>query len=265
MSGPWQDFLVEPWPADGRVAVVTINRPAKRNALTVEMWLELAEICRALRDDQSLRALVLTGAGPSFCAGADISALSVDDASMKAAVYAAEEALRSLPLPTVARISGHCMGGGNQLAVACDLRVADSTAVFAITPAKLSVVYPVNSTRSLVELIGPSAAKRLLFTATTIDAEEALRIGLVDQVVPAEQLDRGVSELIMSMLPLAPLTQTASKDLINTIADGGDAEAAQRRWHAEWSASSDGVEGPQAFLQRRPAEFTWRRAEPPGS
>ena len=257
----WQDFVVEPWPADERVAVVTINRPAKRNALTVEMWHELAAICQELRGDRALRAVVLTGAGPSFCAGADISALSVDDASMKAAVFAAEEALRSLPIPTVARISGHCMGGGNQLAVACDLRIADSTSVFAIPPARLSVVYPANSTRSLVELIGPSAAKRLLFTASTIDAGEALRIGLVDQVVSADGLDAAVADLVASILPLAPLTQVASKELVNTIADGGDVEAVQQRWLAEWTASADGVEGPQAFLQRRAAVFGWQRRD----
>lgn len=257
----WQDFVVEAWPADDRVAVVTINRPAKRNALTVEMWHELAAICQELRGDHALRVVVLTGAGPSFCAGADISALSVDDASMKAAVFAAEEALRSLPIPTIARISGHCMGGGNQLAVACDLRIADSTSVFAIPPARLSVVYPANSTRSLVELIGPSAAKRLLFTAATIDAGEALRIGLVDQVVSADGLDSAVADLVASILPLAPLTQVASKELVNTIADGGDVEAVQQRWLAEWIASADGVEGPQAFLQRRPAVFGWQRRD----
>src|SRR5207245_4406417 len=109
-------------------------------------------------------------------------------------------------------------------AVACDLRVADTTATFAVPPAKLSVVYPVNSTRSLVELIGPAAAKRLIFTAQSIDATEAFRIGLVDQVVEPDALAGAVAELVASILPLAPMSQTATKALINAIADGGDGE-----------------------------------------
>jgi enoyl-CoA hydratase/carnithine racemase len=109
-----------------------------------------------------------------------------------------------------------------------------------------------------VELIGPAEAKRLIFTAVPIDAPEALRIGLVNQVVPAEALDAEVAGVIASMLPLAPMTQAASKDLINAIADGADAEALHQRWYAEWSKSPDGVEGPTAFLQKRKPAFSWR-------
>jgi enoyl-CoA hydratase/carnithine racemase len=256
MPAQYENFVVET--AD-QVATVTINRPDKRNALTIGMWQQLAAICAELREDVSLRAVIVTGAGPSFCAGADISALSEDDALMKEAVYSAEEALRTLPVPTVARVSGHCMGGGNQIAVACDLRIADDTATFAVPPAKLSVVYPVNSTRSLVELIGPAAAKRLIFTAQSIDATEAFRIGLVDRVVPPYGLDAAVTALVEAMLPLAPMTQTATKQLINAIADGEDADALHADWYRTWRASSDGVEGPRSFLERRSPQFTWRR------
>ncbi|MDQ1749126.1 MAG: hypothetical protein QOE71_182 [Pseudonocardiales bacterium] len=254
MSG-YPNFTVE---IIESVATVTIDRPDKRNALTIGMWQQLSAICAELRSNHQLRAVVVTGAGSSFCAGADITALSEDDASMKAAVYQAEEALRRLPVPTVAKIRGYCMGGGNQIAVACDLRIADTSAIFGVPPAKLSVVYPVNSTRCLVELIGPAEAKRLIFTAVPIDAPEALRIGLVNQVVPAEALDTEVAGVIASMLPLAPMTQAASKDLINAIADGADAEALHQRWYAEWSKSPDGVEGPTAFLQKRKPAFSWR-------
>jgi enoyl-CoA hydratase/carnithine racemase len=250
-----QNFSVT---SSGGVAQVLIDRPDKRNALTIAMWQTLAAICADLADDRELRAVVVTGAGPSFCAGADISALSADDAAMKAAVFAGEEALRALAVPTIAKIRGHCMGGGNQIAIACDLRVADSSAVFAVPPAKLSVVYPANSTQALVALVGPAAAKRLLFTATTIDAAEALRIGLVDELVPPEELDAAVSRLVGAVVALAPLTQAASKQLINTITRDGDAEAVQRRWEDTWRASADGREGPRAFLERRAPKFTWR-------
>jgi enoyl-CoA hydratase/carnithine racemase len=256
MPATHENFLVET--AD-RVATVTINRPDKRNALTTDMWRQLAAICGDLASDLTLRAAVVTGAGPSFCAGADITALSSDDATLKAVVYEAEEALRNLPVPTIAQISGHCMGGGNQIAVACDLRVADTTATFAVPPAKLSVVYPVNSTRSLVELIGLAAAKRMVFTARSIDASEALRIGLVDQVVEPDALAGTVRELVASMLPLAPMTQAATKELINAIADGRDADALHADWYRTWQDSSDGVEGPRSFLERRSPSFTWRR------
>jgi enoyl-CoA hydratase/carnithine racemase len=239
-------------------AEVLIDRPDKRNALTIAMWRTLAAICTDLAADAELRAVVVSGAGPSFCAGADISALSEDDAAMKAAVSAGEEALRGLAVPTVAKIRGHCMGGGNQIAIACDLRVADTSAVFAVPPAKLSVVYPANSTQALVALVGPAAAKRLLFTAATIDATEALRIGLVDELAAPQELDAAVDRIVGAILPLAPLTQASSKQLINTITRGGDAEAVQQRWYDEWRESEDGREGPRSFLERRAATFTWR-------
>jgi enoyl-CoA hydratase/carnithine racemase len=255
--GQYEHFVVD---TRDHVATVTINRPDKRNALTIGMWQQLAVICDDLRADADLRAAIVTGAGPSFCAGADISALSEDDATMKAVVDRAERALRDLPVPTIAKISGHCLGGGNQIAVACDLRVADSTAIFAVPPAKLSVIYPVLSTRALIELIGPAAAKRLIFTARPIDAAEALRLGLVDQVVTPDELDATVADLVASMLPLAPMTLTATKQLANAIADGVDADALYDEWVTEWKASPDGVEGPRSFLERRSPTFTWKRA-----
>lgn len=260
MSRPGQDLLVS---IDGPVATLTINRPAKRNALTPAMWRQLAAICAELDADPRLRVLVVTGAGPSFCAGADISSLSEDEAVLKEVVATAERALRNLAMPSIARISGHCFGGGNQIAVACDLRVADSSASFAVPPARLGVIYPVDSTRALVELVGPAAAKRLIFTAQPIDAAQALRIGLVEQVVEPDQLDAAVAELVAAMLPLAPMTQNACKELVNLIADGENADAAFVRWTARWRLSADGVEGPQAFLARRQPVFRWR-PEPTG-
>ncbi|HST49719.1 enoyl-CoA hydratase/isomerase family protein [Jatrophihabitans sp.] len=244
---------------DGPVATLSINRPAKRNALTVAMWRRLAEVCAQLDADPAVRVLVVTGAGPSFCAGADISSLSEDEAVLKSVVSAAERALRNLPMPTIARISGHCFGGGNQIAVACDLRVADTTASFGVPPARLGVIYPVSSTRALVELVGPAAAKRLILTGQPIDAAQALRIGLVEQVVAPDELDAAVAELVAAILPLAPMTQVAGKELVNLIADGGDADAAFEEWTARWRLSADGVEGPRAFLARRPPVFSWRR------
>ncbi len=241
------------------VATVTIDRPSKRNALTVDMWRTVSAICADLAVESSLRAVVLTGAGQSFCAGADISALSADEPTMRQVVDHAESALRELAVPTIAKIRGHCMGGGSQLAIACDLRIADESATFAVPPAKLGVIYSVPSMRALTELVGPAWTKRLIFTAQPITASTALRIGLVEQVVPPAALDETVAELIEAMLPLSPMTQLATKQLANLIADGADADSAYLAWSAEWRASPDGVEGPRAFLERRPAQFSWRR------
>lgn len=255
MPATYENFAVD---VDGALATVTIDRPGKRNAMTVQMWRDLAAICTELAGDRELRATVLTGSGTSFCAGADISALSEDDAVMKSVVGAAEAALRELPAPTIAMISGHCMGGGSQLAIACDLRIADTTATFAVPPAKLGVVYSVASTRNLVELVGPAVAKRLMFTAETIDAAEALRVGLVDEVVEPDHLAAAVRRRIEQLLPLAPLTQFAAKQIVNALADGADADALYAAWHQRWARDPDGAEGPRAFLERRPPVFGWR-------
>lgn len=262
MARPYPNFQLT---HAGGVARVMIDRPGKRNALTVEMWRGLADICAELAADRELRAVVLSGAGPSFCAGADISALSEDDDTMKAVVGRAEQALRNLAVPTIARISGHCMGGGTQLAVACDLRIADDTALFAVPPAKLGVIYAVSSTRALVDLIGPAAAKRLLFTAEVLDGPAALRLGLVDELVAARDLDAAVDRLVAQLLALAPMTQLAAKELINAITDrsggsdgSGEPDAIYERWMGEWRRSPDGAEGPRAFLERRPPRFGWR-------
>lgn len=251
----YPNFLVT---VDGGIGRISIDRPAKRNALTVDMWRQLALICTDLAADTSLRVVVLTGAAPSFCAGADISALSAEESVMRQVVAVAERALRELQVPSIARISGHCMGGGSQLAIACDLRVADTTATFAVPPAKLGVIYPVSSIRALTELVGPGWAKRLIFTAGTIDAAEALRIGLVEQVVQPDQLDATVDGLIAAMVALSPMTQQATKQLVNLVADGSDADSAYEDWLSEWRASPDGAEGPRAFLERRRPQFSWQ-------
>src|SRR5690242_20311800 len=131
---------------DGAVAVLTINRPEKRNAMSAAMWAALPQVLGELAEDRGVRVLVVTGAGPSFCAGADIgdllSGADPDDpmADVRRDNLAAQAALRSFPHPTVAAIRGHCIGGGVELAASCDLRFSDPTGVFGVTPAKVGVV-----------------------------------------------------------------------------------------------------------------------------
>src|SRR3954454_6755214 len=183
---------------DGHVARLTIDRPDKRNAMTAAMWAALPDVLAGLAGDPAVRVLVVTGAGTSFCAGADISDLlggaDADDpmADVRHANLAAQEALRAFRAPTVAAIRGHCIGGGVELAVACDLRFTDPTGVFGVTPAKVGIVYTPSSTRALIDLVGPAMTKYLLFSGELIDAPTALRSGLVDQLVAAEDLEAEV-------------------------------------------------------------------------
>ena len=144
---------------DGHVARLVIDRPDKRNAMTAAMWAGLPAVLTDLADDPAVRVLVVTGAGPSFCAGADLTDLlsgpdpTVPMADVRRDNLAAQAALRNFPKPTIAMIRGHCIGGGVEIAVSCDLRFADPKAVFGVTPAKVGVVYTPSSTRSIRTLV----------------------------------------------------------------------------------------------------------------
>jgi enoyl-CoA hydratase/carnithine racemase len=165
--------------SDG-VAVITLNRPAKRNAVTLAMWGALAERVGELAADPEVRVLVIRGAGDHFCAGADISELTNGPGGEYARInWAAEEAIAAFPGPTIAEIRGNCIGGGVSIATACDLRFAAEGSTFGITPAKLGIVYPTNALERTVRLIGGSAAKHLMFSGDLIDHARALRIGHV--------------------------------------------------------------------------------------
>lgn len=246
--------MLETTVADG-VGTVLINRPEKRNAMSAQMWLALPGLLEALAADAAVRTVVLRGAGGTFCAGADIADVArIGGESMTAR---AEEALARFPKPTIAMIEGYCVGGGCQLAAACDLRFAAAGALFGITPAKLGIIYPVPTTRRLVSLVGPAAAKFLLFSAELVDAAHALRIGLVDEVLPPEALGRRVEEFCRTVASRSQLTVRASKDLVDAIAAGTLTEEQAGRWRKEVAEGGDAAEGVAAFLERRAPEFTW--------
>ncbi|MFE0516370.1 enoyl-CoA hydratase/isomerase family protein [Streptomyces sp. NPDC058964] len=233
------------------VATVVVHHPAKRNAMTAEMWRSLPPLLDSLAADPAVRALVLTGEGGTFCAGADISTLRGSPEEAQRLAVAAEEALAAFPRPTVAAIRGHCVGGGSQLAAACDLRFAEEGALFGVTPAKLGIVYPASSTRRLVSLVGPSAAKYLLFSGELIDAGRALRTGLVDEVLPEGELGKRVAEFTRILVSRSQLTQAAAKEFANGRADR------DAYWTEQARGSGDTAEGVAAFLERRQPRFTW--------
>ncbi|SOE07760.1 enoyl-CoA hydratase/isomerase family protein [Streptomyces sp. Ag109_G2-15] len=233
------------------VATVVIRHPAKRNAMTAAMWRSLPPLLAELAGDRRVRALVLTGEGTTFCAGADISTLQGSPAEAQGLAVAAEEALAAFPKPTLVAIRGHCVGGGAQLAAACDLRLAEEGALFGVTPAKLGIVYPASSTRRLVSLVGPATAKYLLFSAELIDTQRALRTGLVDEVLPEGELDKRVAELTRILVSRSQLTQAAAKEFANGRTDR------DAHWAEQALGSGDTAEGVAAFLERRQPRFTW--------
>ncbi|MFJ3905294.1 enoyl-CoA hydratase/isomerase family protein [Streptomyces sp. NPDC090025] len=235
------------------VATLVIANPAKRNAMTAAMWRSLPGLLAPLAADPAVRALVVTGAGDTFCAGADISTLREPGDEQQTLAVRAEEALAAFPKPTLAAVRGYCVGGGSQLAAACDLRFAEQGARFGVTPAKLGIVYPASSTRRLAALVGPSAAKYLLFSAELIDSERALRTGLVDEVHPEGQLDKRVAEFTRTLVGRSLLTQCAAKEFTDGVT------GREGHWAEQARGSGDTAEGVAAFLERRAPRFGYGR------
>jgi enoyl-CoA hydratase/carnithine racemase len=246
-------------------ATITLDRPARKNAIDEATWNAFGEVAAAIAADPEIAVVVVRGAGGVFSAGADIGefvALAQADEARRAifadAVRGGEEAVARIAQPTIAAIEGPCVGGGCQIALACDIRIAAEGARFGVTPAKLGIVYPVTSTRRLVATVGRSAAKDLLFTGRLIDAQEALAIGLVDRVVPAEALEAEVEALAASIAASSRYSIAASKQTVDAIAeDAGDEAALEALWRGGF-AGEDLKEGARAFLEKRPPRFTWR-------
>jgi enoyl-CoA hydratase/carnithine racemase len=239
---------------DGPLARLRIDRAEKRNAFTQVMWEALPGL---VAQAEQARVLVLESATPGiFCAGADIGELlekSPDPqwrAANQAAINRAQHDLTRASLPTIAFIDGDCVGGGCGLALACDLRVATPRARFGITPAKLGLVYPLHDTKLLVDLVGPSQAKRMLFTGELIDAEEALRIGLVDQIADTPDA------LVDAIAAASPHSARQAKAMIRRILDGQtDDDDATRAMFAEAFTGPGFHEGVRAFVEKRRPRF----------
>ncbi len=240
------------------VATMVIHNPARRNAMTAAMWRRLPAVLDQLEADPAVRALVLTGADGNFCAGADLGDLDeLLDAGDASIAVLAEERLAAFAKPTVAAIRGACVGGGCQLAVACDLRLAADDARFGVPPARLGLVYPAPTTRRLAGLVGPSTAKALLFTAELIDAGRALRVGLVDEVLPAAALSARVGAVTAAVTAQSRLSVMAAKEIVDGRAD--DTRIAW--WHGQARASGEAREGVAAANERRAARFPWSPSE----
>lgn len=247
---------------DGAVAELVLARPSRQNAISQAMWRALAEHCQALDADPTVRVVVVRGEPPAFSAGADIAEFPLvfaDETSAHAYNELVQDALgrlERLGKPTIARIEGSCIGGGCGLAVACDLRFAASNARFGITPAKLGLAYSLGDIKRLVDLVGPARGKDLLYSARLLDAQEAQQIGLVDRVVPPEDLAATVDDYVSSLLDLSGNSHRLIKRLTGLVMAGTAHETEESRALRDGAVGHpDFVEGRQAFLEKRRPRF----------
>ncbi|WP_188296612.1 enoyl-CoA hydratase/isomerase family protein [Streptomyces sp. CBMA156] len=244
---------------DDGVAVLEFARPHRRNAVTLAIWQALPKVLRQLAEHEGVRVLLLTGADNTFSAGADIAELAEaygdpDSAQAYHAVnVAAEEALAAFPHPTLAVVHGACVGGGCQLAVACDLRFVAEDARIGITPAKLGVVYWEVPTVRLGRLVGPARAKYLLFSGELVSGRDALPLGLAERVLPDAELDAAALDFARLLTRRSTHTIGGAKAVLNAPPER--AAEALAPWLLRSREGSDVREGLAAFMEGRPARF----------
>jgi enoyl-CoA hydratase len=251
---------------DDRIGWLVFDHPERHNAISVEMWREIPRAAEQLERDERVRVVILRGAGDAaFVAGADISEFHEQRNAGSAVQYDADSgrafaALTGLAKPVLAMIRGHCIGGGVALALTADLRYAADDAVFAIPAARLGLGYHMSGLETLKNLVGPSRAKELFFTARRFDASEAHAMGLVNAVLPAADLEKRVRETAERIAGNAPLTLRSVKRILGELA----LEPAKRDQRAidasiaDCFESADYREGVSAFLEKRPPRFRGR-------
>ena len=247
------------------VGVITFNNPEKRNAMSLDMWEGLGHALVELRDDAEVRVVILTGAGDkAFVSGADISQFEKNRHNAQASEeYAKKSAaqralLADYPKPIIACIRGFCLGGGMQVAMSADIRIASDNSQFGIPAAKLGIAYGYDGLKNLVSLVGPSWARLIMYTGMKIDSAEAVRIGLVDRVVPDAGLWDATMEIARTISGNAPLAIQAAKVTIAQVLkdpDKRDTDAIKAIGTACMD-SEDFREGRTAFMEKRKPKFT---------
>lgn len=250
---------------EGAALHIVFNNPAKHNALSLDMWSAVPLLLKQVQADEQVRLVVFSGAGDkAFVSGADISQFADQRAAREAVLHyeaLAEEALLAIyqcAKPTLASIQGYCIGGGVNVAMACDIRLAHSQAVFAIPAARLGLGYRYSALKNLVDLIGVGAAKDLFLSARRIDAIEALRLGLVSRV--ADDLAALQAEYVQAISDNAPLTLRAAKVVIDQIVQPSPSldQALCTQLIQDCFQSADYTEGRTAFMEKRKPVFKGR-------
>jgi len=252
---------------DGPIGWMQFNNPARHNAVSVDMWKSVPEIMAEFEKDDQIRVVVLSGAGgKAFISGADISEFAEKRSSRENILEynrisaQANAAIIDFPKPTIAMIQGYCIGGGLSVALCCDLRLAAENASFAVPAAKLGLGYGYDGIKRLVDVVGPSFAKEIFYTARQFDSTEALAMGLVNRVVPTASIETYVRDYAGKIGGNAPLTINSVKLCVNEVTrdpDKRNLAVAQVAVDACF-ASADYVEGRTAFIEKRKPAFRGR-------
>ena len=263
MSYPTNTERVKAW-LDGQVLHIRFNNPAKHNALSMDMWEAVPVLLEKAAKDDNVRVVVFSGEGEkAFVSGADISQFE-DMRAAKEAVKKYEavaesclEGIYEFAKPTIACIRGYCIGGGVNVAIACDLRVAAETSTFSIPATRLGLGYRFSAMRNLTNLVGPGNAKDIFFTGRRFDAKEAQRMGLVNRIAPVEGLEALLAEYTTAIATGAPLTIKAGKRIIQEVLalDSEFDTEMCKRLILDCFESEDYIEGRRAFMEKRKPAF----------
>ncbi len=258
MTQSYETLLVE---RRDRVAIITINRPEKRNALNIKTREEGAHVLDELREDESIRVVIFTGAGDkAFVAGADIAEFAGRTAITQREVMLGRSlftAIDSFPKPVIAMVNGYCLGGGCELALACDIRIASDKASFGQPEINLGIIPGGGATQRLTRLIGEGKAMELILTGDIIDAQTAYNLGLVNTVVPAADLEARTMELANRIAEKSPVALRMAKEAVKLASRSNLDEGLRREvdLFALCFSSEDKNEGVSAFLEKRKADF----------
>ncbi len=258
MSQAYETLLLE---RRERVAIITINRPEKRNALNIQTRREGIRVLDELRADEEIRVVVITGAGEkAFIAGADIAefagrtSITQREVMLERSLF---NAIDTFPKPVIAMINGYCLGGGCELALACDIRIASETASFGQPEINLGIIPGGGGTQRLTRLVGEGKAMELILSGEIVDAKTALAIGLVNHVVPSDQLEAKTTEIANRIAEKSPIALGLAKEAVK-IASRSNLDEGLRRevdLFALCFATEDKDEGVKAFLEKRKPVF----------
>ena len=258
MGQKYESILVE---RRERIAIITINRPEKRNALNIQTRAEGAAALDELRDDDSVRVVIFTGAGDkAFVAGADIGEFAGRTALAQRAIMLERglfNAVDSFPKPVIAMVNGYCLGGGCELALACDIRIASDTASFGQPEINLGIIPGGGGTQRLTRLVGEGKAMEMILTGEIVSAQEAFRFGMVNQVVPPAQLEAKTMEVANRIAEKSPIALRLAKEAVKAASRSNLDEGLRREvdLFALCFSSADKDEGVSAFLEKRKADF----------
>jgi enoyl-CoA hydratase len=243
---------------EGGIRIITLNRPERLNAISVQLIRDLENVLAEIDEDGEARAVILTGAGRGFCAGADVKEPDADKLPTGRNTFFSK--LEDVKKPVIAAINGHCNGGGLELALCCDFRLAAEGAYFGAGEVKLGVMPGGGGTARLPRLIGPGRAKEFLYFGNRIDAHEAYRIGLVNKVVSLEKLMEEARNWAAELAERPPLSVKMLKDCVNLgmQMDLAGALEYEAKCSAVLAKSEDKIEGIKAFVEKRKPVFKGR-------